>query len=72
MITIRKVENADEKTKITLEIMNALPEWFSPPEDIEKKAIDHREYPFYASFDGGMRPLLQGTRIQISDGQDAG
>lgn len=52
MITIRKVENADEKTKITLEIMNALPEWFSPPEDIEKKAIDHREYPFYAAFDG--------------------
>lgn len=52
MITIKKVENLDEKTRITLEIMNALPEWFSPPEDIVNKSVIHREYPFIAAFDG--------------------
>ena len=52
MITIKRVEDADEKTKITLEIMNALPEWFSPPEDIVNKSVIHREYPFVSAFDG--------------------
>ena len=52
MITIEKVENLDEKTRITLEVMNALPEWFSPPEDIVNKSVIHREYPFIAAFDG--------------------
>lgn len=53
MITIKEVENSDEKTRITLEIMNALPEWFSPPEDIVNKSVIHRDYPFVAAFDGG-------------------
>lgn len=52
MIEIRKVENLDEKTRITLEIMNALPEWFSPPEDIVNKSVIHRDYTFIAAFDG--------------------
>ncbi len=52
MITIKSVEDLDEKTRITLEIMNALPEWFSPPEDIVNKSVIHREYPFIAAFDG--------------------
>lgn len=52
MIAIKKVENLDEKTRITLEIMNALPEWFSPPEDIVNKSVIHREYPFIAVFNG--------------------
>lgn len=52
MIKIQKVEDADEKTRITLEVMNALPEWFSPPEDIRKKAVVHRSYPFIAAYDG--------------------
>ena len=52
MITIKTVENKDEKTRITLEVMNALPEWFSPPEDIVNKSVIHREYPFIAAFDG--------------------
>ena len=51
MITIRKIENKDEKTRITLEIMNALPEWFSPPEDIANKSVVHRDYPFIVAFD---------------------
>lgn len=52
MITFEKIENKEKKTNITLEIMNALPEWFSPPEDIEAKAVIHRDYPFFAAFDG--------------------
>lgn len=52
MIKLRKIENPDEKTQITLKIMNALPEWFSPPEDIAEKSIIHRDYPFFAAFHG--------------------
>lgn len=52
MITIKKVENEDKKTRITLNIMNALPEWFSPPEDIVNKSVIHREYPFIAAYNG--------------------
>ena len=46
------IQNKDEKTRITLEVMNALPEWFSPPEDIVNKSVIHREYPFIVAFDG--------------------
>ena len=52
MIEIKNVEQPDEKTIITLKIMHSLPAWFSPPEDIEKKAIIHREYPFIAAYNG--------------------
>lgn len=52
MIEIKKVTNKDEKTKITLQIMNALPEWFSPEEDIINKSKIHREYPFMAAYAG--------------------
>jgi len=38
------------KTSITLKIMNSLPKWFSPPEDIRKKSVLHREMPFFAAF----------------------
>lgn len=51
MLTIKSVEEKEEKTRVTLEIMNALSEWFSPPEDIEKKSKIHREYPFFAAYD---------------------
>ena len=51
MIRIKHVENKEEKTKVTLEIMKALPEWFSPPEDIERKSKVHREYPFIVAYD---------------------
>lgn len=49
---IKFVEQPDEKTSITQKIMHSLPKWFSPPEDIERKAITHRAYPFFAAFDG--------------------
>ncbi len=53
MINFRKIENPDDKTEITLKIMNALPEWFSPPEDIAEKSLIHRNYPFFAAFCDG-------------------
>lgn len=49
---IRIVENKNEKERITLEVLNALPEWFSPPEDIARKALQHKDYPFIAVYDG--------------------
>jgi ribosomal protein S18 acetylase RimI-like enzyme len=52
MIEIREILNQDMKAQITLEIMNALPDWFSPPEDIIRKSEIHRDYPFFSAFDG--------------------
>ncbi len=49
MIETRFIEDKEEKTRVTLEIMNALPEWFSPPENIVNKSVIHREYPFIIS-----------------------
>ena len=51
MIRIEMVEQQDIKMAITLKIMHSLPAWFSPPEDIERKAVIHKEYPFIAAFD---------------------
>ena len=51
MIEIKFVEDQEEKTRVTLDIMNALPEWFSPPEDIVNKSVIHRKYPFIAAYD---------------------
>ena len=51
MITFKLVEDKDEITRVTLEIMNALPEWFSPPEDIVNKSKIHRDFPFIAVYD---------------------
>lgn len=53
MFTVKEVTDKDLKTNITLEIMNSLPKWFSPPEDIVRKSVAHREMPFFAAFDGG-------------------
>ena len=52
MIIIKTVEKPDEKTAITQKIMHSLPAWFSPPEDIERKAVVHRDYPFFAAYNG--------------------
>lgn len=49
---IVQIFEPDQKEQITLKIMQALPEWFSPPEDILKKAKIHRDYPFFAAMDG--------------------
>jgi ribosomal protein S18 acetylase RimI-like enzyme len=52
MIDIRQVECPDEKTAVTLAIMHNLPQWFSPPEDIDRKAVLYRDFPFFATYDG--------------------
>ena len=51
MLRIKMIELPDEKTAITLKIMHSLPAWFSPSESIEKHAITHRDYTFFAAFD---------------------
>lgn len=50
--SIKKIESKDRKELITLEIMNSLPQWFSPPEDIIAKSRLHRDFPFWAASDG--------------------
>ena len=52
MISVNIVEQSDDKTAITRKIMHSLLAWFSPPEDIDRKAIIHMDYPFFAAFDG--------------------
>lgn len=52
MIEVREIYDKDQKTSITLEIMHALPEWFSPPEDIDRKSVTHREMPFLPPLTG--------------------
>lgn len=46
MFKVEKIVDKDLKTSITLQIMNSLPKWFSPPEDILKKSVHHRDMPF--------------------------
>jgi len=50
---IKQVDCPDEKSAVTLSIMHSLPAWFSPPEDIDSKAVLYREFPFFAAYDGG-------------------
>lgn len=50
---LREIISERSKEEITALIMGALPEWFSPPEDIQNKARLHRSMPFFAVFDGG-------------------
>jgi len=52
MIEIRQADCPDEKSAITLAIMHSLPQWFSPPEDIDRKAVLYRDFPFFAAYDG--------------------
>jgi GNAT superfamily N-acetyltransferase len=53
MYMIEKVDEPGEKTEITLKIMHSLRKWFNPAEDIDRKAIIHRDYPFFAAYDAG-------------------
>ncbi|MDR1464686.1 MAG: GNAT family N-acetyltransferase [Oscillospiraceae bacterium] len=48
-MTVRSVADPDEKTAVTLAVTHALPAWFSPPEEIDRKARLHRDLPFFAA-----------------------
>lgn len=50
MITIKFIDSTEEKSRITQEIMAALPEWFSPPEETVRKSIEHQRYPFAVAY----------------------
>ena len=45
------ITDPEQKESISLSVMHRLPLWFSPPEDIDRKAVIHRDYPFFAVFD---------------------
>lgn len=51
MIILEETVDKDEKTNVSLKVMHNIPKWFNPPEDIDKKSIIHREYPFFAAYD---------------------
>lgn len=45
---IKKIENKEEKQKICMEILEALPEWFEIPESRVSYAKESRELAFFA------------------------
>ena len=51
MAVVNEIYDKDIKQEISLKIMHAIPKWFNPPEDIDKKSIVHRDYPFFAVYD---------------------
>lgn len=57
------ITEPDQKEQITLAIMHALPLWFSPPEDIDRKAKTHRDYPFFAVLDEGVPVAFAALKI---------
>lgn len=51
---ITKIENKEEKEKICLEILEALPEWFEIPESRITYAKESRQFPFWADIEDDM------------------
>lgn len=49
---IRQIFDADEKSGITKQILDALPEWFAVSEANEEYAKNSRDKIFFAAFDG--------------------
>jgi len=49
LITVQEITEPDQKTAVTQAILHSLPQWFSPPEDIDAKALVHREFPFFVA-----------------------
>lgn len=45
---IKKIENKEEKEKICMDVLEALPEWFEIPESRVSYAKESRELPFFA------------------------
>ena len=48
------ITDKEKISEITKTIMLSLPKWFSPPEDIIKKSIIHRDYPFFVAYDNDL------------------
>ena len=49
---VRKIESAEEKKKISREVLADLPEWFGIPESTEEYIRESADMPFWASFSG--------------------
>ncbi len=65
MIVVKEVFDKDEKTNVSLKIMHSIPKWFSPPEDIDRKSIIHRDYPFFVAYDGNVPIGFLALKIHI-------
>lgn len=48
---IKRIDNKEEKEKICMEVLEALPEWFEIPESRVSYAKESRELPFFADVD---------------------
>ncbi len=51
---IKNIENKEEKEKICMEILEALPEWFEIPESRVSYAKECRERPFFADVENNI------------------
>ena len=60
------ITDPEQKESISLSVMHRLPLWFSPPEDIDRKAVIHRDYPFFAVFDRN-KPVASCLYTQIPE-----
>lgn len=49
---VHKIESAEEKKKISREVLADLPEWFGIPESTEEYIRESADMPFWASFSG--------------------
>lgn len=52
MFTIKLIENADDKSRITEQILRKLPNWFGIEEAVQNYIATSRDKVFYAAFDG--------------------
>lgn len=52
MNMIKQMIEPDRKQAIVRNVLSALPDWFGIPEAIERFALESREQPFFAAFDG--------------------
>ena len=51
---IKKIDNKEEKEKICIEVLEALPEWFEIPESRASYAKESRELPFWADVENNI------------------
>lgn len=49
-VTIKEVEDIQEKEKISRDVLNDLPEWFGLPDSTESYILDSQNKPFIAAY----------------------
>lgn len=51
---IKKIDDKEEKEKICMEVLKALPEWFEIPESRVSYAKESRELPFWTDVENNI------------------